>query len=478
MSTANQFFKTCSAAGLLMLLSFTTALAIIRDTSLNAEIRREVQNGELNNKLYYPASVARFYTKSGYRAAWIKPQGGMGHAWQAMLMIDCVLQFGLSNKDYHPKDLTYDGLHAILDTPGKVSLQTEARYELLLTDALLTLMNNLHYGKLNPDYAPSRIDHEAVLPFSAGDILLAGLRGSDILPVVAGVQPKAKAYTQLQYRMHLLEGVYQDDCYEVPQAEVRKIAINMERLRWAETPDSVYMQINIPTYRLKLFLKDTIRQFKVIVGKPATPTPTLQSEIRYLTTAPEWKVPAKIFRKEILVKALADTAYLETNHFAIYDTQGRYVEHDRANLLRIQKTPGNYFARQSAGCDNALGLVVFRFPNLYNVYLHDTPEQQLFKRSARAFSHGCIRVEKAEELAVLLLQQDGSSSKIPSLRDGMHHYVTRTINLNKPMPLRITYLTCGIGKWGLVSYPDIYDLDERLEMAMYGADAILNAKTK
>lgn len=69
MSTANQFFKTCSAAGLLMLLSFTTALAIIRDTSLNAEIRREVQNGELNNKLYYPASVARFYAKNGYQAA-------------------------------------------------------------------------------------------------------------------------------------------------------------------------------------------------------------------------------------------------------------------------------------------------------------------------------------------------------------------------------------------------------------------------
>ncbi len=452
----------------LLLLSLTTVAATQADTSLNAEIRRQLQAGELKSKLYFPASVARFYAKTGYKPAWIKPQGGMGHAWQAMLMIDCVLQFGLSHNDYHPKELTYGALHDILDTPGKVTPQLQARHELLLTDALLTLINHLHYGKLNPNYSSARIDRDAALKFNAGNVLAASLQQKDIMQLISGVQPKAKAYIGLQSRMHLLEGIQQDDCYEIPQAEVRKIAINMERLRWAETDDSVYIQINIPTYTLNFFLKDTVRTFKVIVGKPATPTPTFNSAITRMTTAPEWKVPAKIFRKELLKKALADSDYLESNHLAIYDIKGRYIAPTRANLFAVQKAPAGYLARQSAGCDNALGLIVFRFPNSYDVYLHDTPEQALFKRKERAFSHGCIRVEKAEELGKLMLQQDGAANKIGMMRSGMQQYINRNINLKKPLPIRITYLTCGIGEWGMETYPDIYGLDKSLEMALYG----------
>lgn len=448
------------------------------DTVLRAEIRSQLANGAIAPSLYFPKSVKAFYASGVYQPVWIKPQGGTGPGWQAMLMIDCVLQFGLSHADYHPAELTYGRLHHILDTPGRVNPQAQARYEILLTDAVLTLMNHLHYGKLNSDYPSSRIDAEQDGRFSARMALSAALQQQDIMEKIAGVQPKAKAYTELQYQMHLIEGVYQDDCYEVPQAEVRKIAINMERLRWAEVSGSTYIHINIPSYTLRLYLKDTAYAFKVIVGKPSAPTPSLLSEIRYFTTAPEWRVPAKIFRKELLPKALADGRYLENNHFAIYDQRGRYIEPSRAALLQVRNHPELYFARQSAGCDNSLGSVVYRFANPYDIYLHDTPEQKLFKRSERAFSHGCIRVEQAEKLGSLLLQNDGSGDQVASFQQGMNAYIKRNFYLKKPVPIKVTYLTCGIDEWGYVSYPDIYGLDNSLEMALYGADALLNAQRK
>lgn len=437
------------------------------DSSLNDEIRRQLQSGELNQLLYYPKSVSRLYAGGGNAPAWIKPQNGEGPAWQAMLMIDCVLQFGLSHNDYHPRELTYTRLHQILDTPGRVTIALQARYDIIFTDAIITLMNHLHYGKLNPECPAARIDAMAVGGFQAAQLLMAGIKTGRVMETIEGAQPKAKEYTDMQRRMRLLEGIYQDDCYEVPQAEVRKIAINMERLRWANVEDSVYVHINIPSYALKLYLKDTVYRFRVIVGKPGTPTPTLLSAIRYFTTAPEWKIPSKIFRKELLPKALADTGFLEANHYAIYDSKGNYVEGNKPALTLVRQHPEKYFARQSAGCDNALGLIVFRFSNIYDIYLHDTPEQKLFKREERDLSHGCIRVEQAEKLAALLLKNDGSAGQIKALHQGIAGYINRNIYLKRPIPLKITYLTCEVNEGQYVTYPDIYNLDKSLETALY-----------
>jgi len=446
------------------------------DTGLSLEINKQVQAGRLDVQLYYPKSVHRFYQQNGFKPAWIKPQSETGPAWQTMLMLDCVLQFGLSHADYHPQELLYSRLHDILDTPGKVKPDLQARFDIILTDAVITLMNHLHYGKLNPEFLAGRIDKGVGNGFEAASYLYRALKEKDVMAAIAHVQPKAKEYTALQYQMHLLEGLYQGDCYEIPEEKVRKIAINMERLRWANTEDSVYVQINIPSYSLKLSLPDSTYQFKVIVGKPENPTPTLVSKIVYFTTAPEWKIPAKIFRQEVLPKALADNVYLENSHFAIYDHQGNYVEPLKINLANVKRNPDLYYARQSAGCDNALGLLVFRFPNVYDIYLHDTPEQKLFRQKERALSHGCIRVQQAEKLAALLLKNDGSATKIAALHNGVVKYVKQDIYLKKPVAIKITYLTCEIKEGEYITYNDIYNLDKSLEMALYGVDQPLSMR--
>jgi len=437
------------------------------DTTVADLIKASLTGDKRGLALYYPGTVTRFYQLNDFQPVWVNAKKNPKQTWDAMLTLDCVLQFGLSHDDYHAKELGYDRLHTILDQPDKVTNYDKAAYDIILTDALITLMNNLHYGKVNPEFPAGRLDAGIPGGFNADNALVNAIARKDFMTAVLSVQPKLKAYTHLQYHMHLLQGVYQGDCYDIPEATIRKMAINMERLRWAATDDSSYIHINIPSYTLKYHRPDTVYQFNVIVGKPAWPTPTLRSAINYFTTAPDWKVPKRIFIKEILPKALKDPAYLQNNQFVIYDDKGNYVDVNSVKLARIKQNPQNYYARQSSGCDNSLGLLVFRFPNIYDVYLHDTPEQQLFKKDERALSHGCIRVEQAEKLAGLILKYDGTTNLIPKVHRAIASYKTRNFTLKKNVPIKITYLTCEMQEGTLITYKDIYNLDQQLEMALY-----------
>jgi murein L,D-transpeptidase YcbB/YkuD len=200
--------------------------------SISKEIKKQLK---AHLPLQYPKSVKRFYEQNKFSTVWIKTQTGEGPAWHAMLMIDCVLQFGLSHADYHPLELTYQTLHHLLDTPGKADAKAEARFEIMLTDAVITFINNLHFGKLNPDYPPAKADQLNKEGFNADNFLMNALKASNLFVELAKAQPDIKEYTDLQNHMRLLAGTYQGDCYEVPESDIRKMAINMERLRWQYT---------------------------------------------------------------------------------------------------------------------------------------------------------------------------------------------------------------------------------------------------
>ena len=455
---------------LIFFLAFTAKVsaATEQDSTISASIQTAVQK---STGLYFPASVKRFYERNGYQLTWIAPATIKTHAAESMLLLDCVLQFGLNYADYHPKYITYQKLDLLTKNFDKQSNNEKAGFDIMLTDALISYMNHLHYGKLNPYYPTDKIEKAALDGFDAAAALASALRQKDFMSSFLSVQPQSAAYQALQYHMHLLTGLYTGDCYETPDSVVRKLAINMERLRWMNSSDKTYIDINIPTYTLTFHRPGAETQFKVIVGKAATPTPTLQSAISYFETAPEWRIPQKIFKNEILVKALKNKDYLENSRIAIYSKSGRFIPISTIRLLEIKRNPGNYYATQSSGCDNSLGLVVFRFPNVYDIYLHDTPEQKLFEKTERAYSHGCIRVEQAEKLATLLLKNDGSESNIPIVHRNITTSKHQTFTLKRPVPIKITYLTCAVNKGILTTYKDIYKLDNSLEMALYGIDA-------
>lgn len=443
-----------------------TSQAYGQDSRVSDRLADQLAKDSKETELYFPASVKRFYVKNRFQAAWIKPQDGMGKTWQAMLLLDCVLQFGLAHADYHPSNLSYDTLHTMLEEPDKLGADVKARFDILLTDAMITFMNHLHYGKFNPYYTPETIDRGKDVPFLAVNKLKEALLEKDVGGVL-DVQPKSKMYQELQEYLRLVKGQYVGDCYEMPEGDVRLAAINMERLRWAEIDSTPYLQVNIPTYTLHLYEADSVYAFKVIVGKPARPTPALKSAIGHFTTAPDWKVPQKIFVRKLLPMALQRTSYFEENNYTVYDNMGTLVNVNSLRLKEIAKNPSNYSLRQSSGRDGAQGEVVFRFPNSFDIYLHDSPDQRLFKREVRSLSHGSIRVQKAAELAALMLRYDGSLDEIPFMQKNVTKYLQSTFVLKNPLPIKITYITCQAKDGQLLRYKDVYHLDKVLENKLY-----------
>lgn len=435
-----------------------------------AEIRRLLNEPQRLPRLYFPASVSRLYRENNFRPAWIKPQNGEGQAWQGMLLLDCVAQYGLSPADYHPRELGYADLHGLLDTPGKASPLVQARFDILLTDAIITFMNHLHYGKMNPYHPAEVIDAGGQDSFHAETALLSAMarsKGYDFLTAVEAVQPKGKAYSDLQAMMRRLAGRYAAYSASVHDSDLRLIAINLERLRWAAIEDSTFILINIPAYRLLYVTPDSIYRFRVAVGRPGNPTPVLNSALRYFTTAPDVRMLPGVIRREIIPAALSDSSYLFRNHLAIYNQKGEFLAPTKATIARLAAKPDHFTVRHASGCDRALGNLVFHFANPYGVDLHDMPQRGFFDRADRALGSRCIWVENAASLGDLLLKNDGRQKDIKTFDKAVSAYKRVAYVLRRAVPIRVAYLTCMVKDGELVTYQDIYTLDKSLEMALY-----------
>lgn len=432
-----------------------------QNAKTNTEIAILLKDNVNLSALHYPKSVIQFYTKNDSEYAWIHTAQKSDQPEIAMLLLEYSYRFGLSLSDYHWEAISLQKLRKLRDTPVEINQKEAAVFDILMTDALITFINNLHFGKYNPSYNSAYIDTNDINGFRSEEALLYAKKQTDFLKaILLDVQPKIKAYTDLQ---NYLNGLYEENDCLAPQTEIKKIVINMERLRWINTRNQSYILVNIPSYTLEFHQKDSVFDFKVIIGKPTTRTPILESSINYFTTAPDWKVPQSIFIKEMLPKILKNSRYLEDHHYSVYNKQGNEVEITPSKLKEIRQNPHRYSVRQSSGCDNALGAVVFRFENSYGVYLHDTSQKQLFNKGERALSHGCIRVENAKELASLLLKYDHSEHKIPILENAMADYQRKDFVLKEPVPIIITYLTCLIKDGKPVLYKDIYHFDDSLE---------------
>ena len=434
-----------------------------RYAALNSEIDQRLRQPIGIN---YPLTVKRIYAAAGFEPIWIKDELKSDKTWSSMLLLDCVLQFGLSHDDYHPDQLLYPKLREMLKNPKKATAKDCGIFDLYLTDALITLINDLHFGKANPLFPRYQIDKGGIPDFSAEDVLKNALMSKDFMAVVLDVQPKSAAYSDLQNYMKLIRGQYLDDCYEVPEAEVRKVAINMERLKWEVSRPTNYIEVNIPSYTLSYHLPDSTYSFSVTVGKPETPTPVLQSQITYIGTAPDWKVPQDMFSKEVLAKAIADPQFLANNHYTIYDSHQNLLVPSRAKLEQIRKNPSGYSARQSLGCEPSLGRMAFHFPNENGIYLYDGVKE-LLGLEERALSHGCVGIANADRFAALLLRADGQQALVPELLAAAGSYKTKNFILKKQVPISIVYQTCAIKDGLLVTYPDIYDRDPELERNLY-----------
>lgn len=249
---------------------------------------------------------------------------------------------------------------------------------------------------------------------------------------------------------------------------ILQLQLALERIRWVpHNFDHPPIVVNVPEFRLRALNNANVSELemKVVVGKAYHhQTPVFAAEMKSVIFRPYWNVPRSIQRAELVPKIEKDRSYLADNGYEVVNKNYKFVLSgvvDDATLAALRS--GALLIRQAPGARNSLGLIKFLFPNEHDVYLHDTPSTELFSKSRRDFSHGCIRVEKPAELAEWVLRDKGEWAP-QRIGEAMRGEKTMEIKLDRPIPVLIVYATAVVLKTGEVRFfEDIYGQDSRLE---------------
>lgn len=263
-------------------------------------------------------------------------------------------------------------------------------------------------------------------------------------------------------------------------SEVQRIVMNMERWRWVpEELGAFYVWDNIPEFQTRVMRAGhAVHQAKIVVGKTDTQTALFSANMRYIVFGPEWGVPDSIKVKEILPYlrptdgggffgwgGVTDTRVLQRHNLRV-SYNGKQVDASQINWQQVDIRRFTFI--QPSGATNVLGAVKFRFPNKHDIYMHDTPQRDLFEKQVRAFSHGCMRVQNPGRLAEVLLGEDKGWS-VERVRELMARGGNNEVELSKQIPVHVTYFTAVASEDGKVHYfGDLYGHDNRMSQALAG----------
>lgn len=253
-------------------------------------------------------------------------------------------------------------------------------------------------------------------------------------------------------------------------ARIDQIRVNLDRARWvSQDIPKTFVIVDIAGFNARLFRDGVVVWDEPAqVGKPYRSTPVFREDMTYLELNPTWTIPPTILAKDILPKVKSDPAYLQKKHMQVLTQGGKVVDPESVDWSSMSARGFPYILRQTPGPHNALGRVKFMFPNPHFVYLHDTPHQELFSRSSRAFSSGCIRVNNPYRLAELLLQDEDNwnREKIAAAIDTVKQ---QRVSLPEPVPVLLLYWTVNVGTDGTVYFrDDIYERDAKVLTGLDG----------
>ena len=250
--------------------------------------------------------------------------------------------------------------------------------------------------------------------------------------------------------------------------KIKKMSINLDRMKWLNK--KVYSKqiiVNIPAFELNFFNNGkSIQNIRVVTGRRTHPTPVFSNIVKTIVLNPNWNVPASILQKEYLAKLKRNPNFLKRRNMKLYSGwNGKAIDASTVDWSKYnQNSKIPYRISQLPGSRNALGKIKFLFPNRYAVYMHDTPSKYLFKRTVRAFSHGCIRLQDPRGL----LKTFASFNKNINYGSSIKHLKGRTrraLPLSVKVPVDIVYLTAFIDDNGILQYRnDIYGYD-RVQLA-------------
>ena len=373
--------------------------------------------------------------------------------------------------------------HLAFDSVGRSINEVLPHLDYYLSKAYLRYTIGLRYGFMQPqrflnrmDYKPTGdyarlFDYEVEAPDYEGAI--RKLESSERMSFLEQSQPTGYVYRALQEQMKRT----------ADKGGRHQLAVNMERCRWrmkhpGETGRKVL--VNIPALQLWAVDGDSVLSMRICCGATTTKTPLLHSAISYMQVNPEWIIPQNIINSEVAHHG-GDSAYFARHRYYIIDkSTGDTL--NPAYVGESQMRTGNLRVGQKGGAGNSLGRIVFRFPNNFSVYLHDTNNRGAFNGDRRTLSHGCIRVQKPFELACFLLP-DADDWKKDCLRISMgmrpetdrgQSYLQEHNGSSQPfrlltyldvsprVPLYIIYYTAYPNpKTGMVeTWPDLYGYDK------------------
>ena len=273
--------------------------------------------------------------------------------------------------------------------------------------------------------------------YRTAEVMERALADGDIAGALASIAPEHPDYARLRKELASVDA---------QSKQGKLIRANMDRWRWLPRDlGSQYLITNVPEYQLRLTVNDNIvRTYRTIVGKPGrTATPQLAESVEGVILNPTWTVPQSIVKGEGLgARVLGNPGWARSKGYTATKGANGWVS-----------------VVQGSGPGNALGKMKLDMPNRHAIFFHDTPSRGLFQNSARALSHGCIRTERASELALTLaILQAGLTAEegVEKLTSGKYTRVA----FEKTMPAYITYFTMAQDINGKLSkFPDIYDRD-------------------
>ncbi|GLR09834.1 L,D-transpeptidase [Mixta theicola] len=247
-----------------------------------------------------------------------------------------------------------------------------------------------------------------------------------------------------------------------PQLRASLLALNIQRLRLLPDDMRNGIMVNIANYSLVYYANgNEILSSRVIVGRPDRKTPLMRSALNNVVLNPPWNVPTTLVRQDIIPKVKRNPSYLYQHGYTLlsgWSNDAEVIDPSMIDWSMVSAATFPYRIRQAPGANNSLGRFKFNMPSSDAIYLHDTPNHNLFQKDIRALSSGCVRVNKASELANLLLQDAGwNNARISS---SLQQGDTRYVPIRHRVPVNLFYLTAWVADDGKTQFrTDIYNYD-------------------
>jgi len=371
----------------------------------------------------------------------------------------------------HPVDLLVDAIQDKSSECNKLrnmapALPQYAHLKKILSDYREISKNTKEWPQLRTSKVLKREDTDPEVKILRQILNLYGDLDDDKATSTKFDEEVDEALRQFQTR-HTIEpdgimGAKTKDALNQPiDTIIRKIIINMERLRWLpEELGDRHIIVNVAGYQVQAFEDSELKlTIPAIVGRPSRRTPLFYAPLKNVIINPSWGVPYNILVHDKIPKILNDPDYIRRSNFTVTDGSGNVIDPYEADW---ENEGSHYHLRQSPGRHNALGRLKFNIENPYTIYLHGTPDEKLFKKTARAFSSGCIRLKTPIDLAAWVLNNDEKWST-DQIQTRINKGSTQSVNPDTSISVFFTYQTVWLGEDGLVHISDDpYRMDPKM----------------